>query len=60
MPNGWRGLQSILATARAEHEVDAGRPVVECPNDGQALLTNVDGIVYCPYDGWRPAGQPRA
>lgn len=58
VPNGWRGLQGILTSARAEFAADQERPYVDCPNDGQPLLVNVKGITYCPYDGWRPPGQP--
>jgi len=54
-PNGWRGLQAIMQTAREQRrEDDSARPVA-CPNDGEPLLEN-RGVLYCPYDGWKERG----
>lgn len=55
--NGWYGLQGILQASRDEYAALADEPVVACPHDGEPLLTNVNGIVYCPYDLWMP-GMP--
>lgn len=53
-PNGWRGLQGILRSARAEYEQERSREPVACPNDGEPLRVSVTGEKYCPYDGWKP------
>lgn len=54
MPNGWRGLQAILKTCRDLAVSGVAQEAAVCPNDGQTLLTNVNGVIYCPYDGFRP------
>jgi hypothetical protein len=33
---------------------------VACPNDGEPLSINVNGVVFCRYDNWRPPGQARS
>ena len=49
----WYGLKAVLDDARAMHEEERSRPPVACPNDGEPLRTGPNGILYCPYDGWR-------
>jgi hypothetical protein len=55
--NGWRALQSIVNTARREREEDDARAPIACPHDGEPLKTNINGIAFCPYDGWKPDGR---
>lgn len=31
-------------------------PPFDCPNDGVTLLETSDGILFCPFDGWRFEG----
>lgn len=50
----WFGLMAVLDAARTDALDLARRPPVACPNDGEPLRTNVDGVIYCPYDGWQP------
>lgn len=52
--NGWYGLMGILEAARDDAAALAGVPPVACPHDGEPLITNVNGVLFCPYDGWRP------
>lgn len=55
------GLLSILAANYDEftqaRDEERDNPQA-CPNDGQPLLEATDGYLYCPFDGWRPAGAP--
>ena len=52
-PGNWDVLQNILDTARAELTIERTTAPTACPNDGQPLLVDDQGL-YCPYDWWRP------
>lgn len=49
----WWGLAGMLQEARERRREDADAIPVACPNDGEPLQTSVDGVLYCPYDGWQ-------
>lgn len=50
----WYGLMGVLDVARQEYQEDLERPPVACPNDGEPLRTSIDGVIFCPFDGWQP------
>lgn len=52
---GWYSLLSVYREGAAMLAEDAARPVVACPNDGEPLRMGRGGVLYCPYDGWRPS-----
>ncbi len=51
----WYGLLSIMQDAAAERRAEESRPPVACPNDGEPLKSH-DGVLWCPFDGWRYSG----
>ncbi len=53
----WWGLESTLDASRSLIDFWNRRQPVACPNDGEPLRRSPDGILYCPYDNWRPDGQ---
>jgi Domain of unknown function (DUF4082) len=53
----WWELESILAGGRAVERWWQTVQPLACPNDGEPLKRSVDGILYCPYDNWRPDNQ---
>lgn len=58
LPQGsWWGLESTLDAARAVIAYWERRPPVACPNDGEPLRRSPDGILFCPFDNWRPGRQ---
>jgi hypothetical protein len=54
----WEELLSIQESARADQEARDSVPPTGCPNDGEPLETNAEGIVHCKFDGWTWDGQP--
>jgi hypothetical protein len=49
----WQTLWSITQEARQlAQEYRSSRPVA-CPNDGEPLQPGADGVLRCPFDGWR-------
>jgi hypothetical protein len=52
---GYESLLSITREARQLREQEAQREPTACPNDGEPLLRGPDGVLFCKYDGWRPA-----
>lgn len=53
----WWGLESTLNASRSLIEFWNRKQPVACPNDGEPLRRSPDGILYCPFDNWRPDGQ---
>lgn len=53
----WWELETMLETTRTQMRWWNTRQPVACPNDGEPLRRSVDGILYCPFDNWRPDGQ---
>lgn len=53
----WWELNSIIDATRTQIQWWNKRQPVACPNDGEPLRRSVDGILYCPFDNWRPDGQ---
>lgn len=51
----WESLAAILEAGRQYAAEDAARTLVACPNDGTALEMGPDGVLFCRFDGWRPA-----
>jgi hypothetical protein len=51
--NGAYGLLGILAEMREMRAQDATQPEVACPNDGEPLRSGPNGVLYCPFDGYR-------
>jgi hypothetical protein len=51
----WHGLLAVVQEAREMQREDDARLAnpVECPNDGEPVLTGPHGERYCPYDHWR-------
>jgi hypothetical protein len=53
---GWYGLLSIIKNIRQEEAESAQdwrvRPLC-CPNDGTPLEETEDGVLFCPWDGWK-------
>ncbi len=47
----WQQLIAILQEAREIAKDEAAKPPVECPNDGEPLITGPDGKLFCPWDG---------
>lgn len=58
-PNGWFGLMGIMRGIRIIRQDSVQRELhpIACPNDGEPLSRNRDGIIFCKYDGWMPPGQ---
>lgn len=52
---GWYQLLAIGREAAALAEEEINRAPTACPNDGEPLRSGPNGVLYCPYDGWRPA-----
>lgn len=50
----WYGLLDIIIEQQKWVAEDRARTPVACPNDGEPLLQGENGILYCPYDGYRP------
>lgn len=50
----WYQLVAITAEARELRRTNAELERLACPNDGEPYLTGPDGLLYCPYDGYRP------
>lgn len=46
----WEQLIGILEEA-SSFRVD--EVLVDCPNDGTTLEVGPDGVLFCPWDGWR-------
>lgn len=54
----WEDL-TVAAERNAEWaRQEATTDPVACPDDGQPLVTNVNGILFCPFCGWRPDWAP--
>lgn len=53
----WGQLLAMQEEARLMQEQDAATPLAFCPEDGQPLLLGPDGVLYCPFDGWRDEGR---
>lgn len=53
----WWELETMLDTTRTQMRWWNTRQPVACPNDGEPLRRSVDGILFCPFDNWRPDGQ---
>lgn len=53
----WWTLETILDTTRSQIDWWNKRQPVACPNDGEPLRRSVDGILFCPFDNWRPDDQ---
>lgn len=52
----WDQLIAIAKEARDLAEKERNTPPAACPNDGEPLQTGPDGVLYCPFDGWRYQG----
>lgn len=55
----WEQLQAITQEARDEARAERAQRPTACPNDGEPLLTGPNGLLYCPFDGWNEAAEPR-
>lgn len=51
---GWHSLLGYVREAKAIAAEGSGRTPTACPNDGEPLRQGPGGVLYCPYDGWRP------
>lgn len=49
----WEQLNSIIKSIDEEQAQLRAQPPIDCPNDGTPLQNGPDGILYCPFDGWR-------
>lgn len=49
----WDQLLSILKSNTQDQGKLKNEPPTSCPNDGTPLLTGPDGILFCPFDGWK-------
>lgn len=58
----WQQLIAIVDEQRERIEQQRAYDAdpAACPHDGEPLRTGPDGGPYCPFDGWRPQGWPRA
>lgn len=54
----WEELLSIQEAASREQVARDSTPPVACPNDGEPLDENRDGVLHCKFDGWTWDGQP--
>lgn len=54
----WEQLAAIQAQARQLAADDAATPPIACPNDGEPLLTDTNGRLRCPFDGWTWDNRP--
>ncbi len=52
----WGGIRGVLNAASADATQDIGRRTLACPNCGEPLSRNKDGIDFCRFDGYRPDG----
>ncbi len=50
---GWGSALAVLRELKAV-ERDDWSVIGECPNDGTRLERGPDGLLFCPFDGWRP------
>lgn len=48
----WDQLLDIYRENVEEYESSRNEEPVACPNDGQPLETNEDGVLHCKFDGW--------
>jgi hypothetical protein len=49
----WQQLIGIIEEARALEREEATKIPVECPNDFTPLKEGPNGVLFCPYDGWK-------
>lgn len=52
----WEQLISIGREGADEARAERSRPPEACPNDGTPLKAGPDGVLFCPWDGWRDDG----
>jgi hypothetical protein len=50
-PSGWQG---VLTARELWTIIRVDQPETACPNDGEPLRTGPRGVLYCPFDGYRP------
>jgi hypothetical protein len=50
----WEQLIAIAREAADEAAAERSRPPEACPLCGEPLDTSRRGILFCPFDGWRP------
>lgn len=51
--SGWWGLASIwLEGQQTRQELETRGPWA-CPNDGEPLVSGVNGVRFCRFDGWK-------
>jgi uncharacterized Zn finger protein (UPF0148 family) len=49
----WRQLLQVQAEAAQFMAEDAAIRPIACPNDGVPLRLGTNGVLFCPFDGWR-------
>lgn len=54
----WEQLQSMIEASREDQAARDSTPPVACPNDGEPLEENEEGVLHCRFDGWIWDGQP--
>ena len=52
----WEQLAEVYRLDAQERADIAAQPPLACPNDGTPYQTDLDGLLYCPFDGHRPGG----
>jgi hypothetical protein len=48
----WEQLD-IAVEAAQERQAEQGRPPQACPSDGEPLEQGPNGVLHCPFDGYR-------
>lgn len=49
----WQQLIAMIEEGRQLDVAAATKIPVECPNDYTTLETGPDGMLFCPWDGWK-------
>ena len=52
MAMGWDQLRAIAQEAREDLENEIYSRPQACPNDGQPLEEDKNGVLRCNFDGW--------
>ncbi len=54
----WYELLSVYRENADYIREDRTKQPVDCPNDGEPLITDIHGRLRCRYDGWVWSGTP--
>jgi hypothetical protein len=55
---GWQQLADIYREAAATYAAEQNERPTACPNDGEPLIEDLDGVLRCRFDGWSELDAP--